>query len=36
MTSWRKHMIDISDIGIYLGLDVAKGEHYAHGLRPER
>ncbi|EKX60284.1 IS110 family RNA-guided transposase [Streptomyces ipomoeae] len=28
-------MIDISDIGVYLGLDVGKGEHHAHGLRPD-
>jgi transposase len=28
-------VIDISDIGVYLGLDVGKGEHHAHGLRPD-
>ncbi|MGX4694388.1 IS110 family transposase [Streptomyces sp. JNUCC 63] len=28
-------MIDTSDIGIHLGLDVGKGEHHAHGLRPD-
>jgi hypothetical protein len=28
-------VIDISDIGVYLGLDVGKGEHHATGLRPD-
>jgi hypothetical protein len=25
---------DTSGIGIFLGLDVGKGEHHAHGLTP--
>jgi hypothetical protein len=25
---------DTSDIGVFLGLDVGKGEHHAHGLTP--
>ncbi|WP_112469966.1 IS110 family transposase [Streptomyces triticisoli] len=28
-------MIDTSDIGVFLGLDVGKGEHHACGLRPD-
>lgn len=32
---WRKYVIDISGIGVYLGLDVGKGEHHAHGLQPD-
>ncbi|WSP94858.1 IS110 family transposase [Streptomyces sp. NBC_01233] len=27
-------MIDTSGIGVFLGLDVGKGEHHAHGLTP--
>ena len=28
-------MYDTSGIGVFLGLDVGKGEHHAHGLTPE-
>jgi transposase len=28
-------VIDTSDIGVFLGLDVGKGEHHACGLRPD-
>lgn len=28
-------MIDISDIGVYPGLDVGKDEQHAHGLQPD-
>ncbi|WP_245594262.1 IS110 family transposase [Actinospica robiniae] len=27
-------MYDTSGIGVFLGLDVGKGEHHAHGLTP--
>ena len=27
-------MYDTSDIGVFLGLDVGKGEHHGHGLTP--
>ncbi len=30
----RTHMIDISDIGAFLGLDVGKGEHHATAVTP--
>jgi hypothetical protein len=28
------HVIDVSDIGVYLGLDVGKGEHHATAVTP--
>ncbi|WP_406292718.1 IS110 family transposase [Embleya sp. NBC_00888] len=31
---WRKHVIDIGDIDVFLGLDVGKGEHHATALTP--
>ncbi len=30
----RTHVIDVSDIGVFLGLDVGKGEHHATALTP--
>ncbi|GGT03583.1 hypothetical protein GCM10010254_24900 [Streptomyces chromofuscus] len=30
----RTHVIDTSDIGAFLGLDVGKGEHHATGVTP--
>ncbi len=30
----RLHVIDISDIGVFLGLDVGKGEHHATAVTP--
>ncbi|NLU75411.1 IS110 family transposase, partial [Streptomyces sp. HNM0575] len=30
----RVHVIDTSDIGVFLGLDVGKGEHHATAVTP--
>jgi hypothetical protein len=30
----KKPMIDTSDVQVFVGLDVGKSEHHAHGLTP--
>ena len=31
---WGQCVFDTSGIGVFLGMDVGKGEHHAHGLTP--